>query len=148
MKVHTFRPHECTTGIMWPITTDDSAVRCVCLLSGCTKQKPLNGSSRVVHGLGWPMGWVDLGRNFSVFGGLGWVGSTTAKELKIWKDYVNAWIYGGTSWGLRACFLSCCWGHFKHFFKQLVFEWHNDTVFNMCNDSKEHEEVCLVDCTR
>jgi len=33
------------------------------------------------------MGWVDpsvgLGRNFSVYGGLGWVGSTTAKVLKI-----------------------------------------------------------------
>jgi len=32
-----------------------------------------------------------------------------------------------------------------HFFEQLVFERHNDTVFHMCNDSKEHEEVCLVD---
>jgi len=34
--------------------------------------------NRVVHGLGWPMGWVGLGlvglgRDFSVFGGLGWV---------------------------------------------------------------------------
>jgi len=34
------------------------------------------------------MGWVDpwvvgLGRDFSVFGGLGWVGSTKAKVLKI-----------------------------------------------------------------
>jgi len=40
------------------------------------------------------MGWVDpsthgLGRDFSLFGGLGWVGSTTAKALKIWKHYVN-----------------------------------------------------------
>jgi len=26
--------------------------------------------------------WVGLGRDFSVFGGLGWVGSTTAKVLK------------------------------------------------------------------
>ena len=45
---------------------------------------------RVVHGLGWPMGWVGLGRDFSVFGGLCSVGSTTEKVLKIWKDYVNA----------------------------------------------------------
>ena len=29
------------------------------------------------------LGWVGLGRDFSVFGGLGWVGSTTAKVLKI-----------------------------------------------------------------
>jgi len=28
-------------------------------------------------------GWVGLGRDFSVFGGLGWFGSTTAKVLKI-----------------------------------------------------------------
>jgi len=67
------------------------------------------------------MGWVDP------WVGLCWVGSTTAKVLKIWKDYVNAWIYGRTSWGLRAGFLSCCWGHFKQFFELLVFEWHNDT---------------------
>jgi len=60
---------------------------------------------RVVHGLGWPMGWVGLGwvglgrvglgwvglgRDFSVIGGLGGVGSITAKVLKIWKDYFNA----------------------------------------------------------
>ena len=41
------------------------------------------------------MGWVGLGRvgsgrDFSVFGGLSWVGSTTEKVLKIRKDYVNA----------------------------------------------------------
>jgi len=29
------------------------------------------------------LGWVGLGRDFSVFGGLGSVGSTTAKVLKI-----------------------------------------------------------------
>jgi len=28
------------------------------------------------------LGWVGLGRDFSVFGGLGWVGSTTAKVQK------------------------------------------------------------------
>jgi len=106
----------------------------------CLIQCTLRHRHRVVHGLGWPMGWVEIFQFLFV-----WFGSTTAKVLKIWKDYVNAWIYGQTSWGLRAGFLSCCWGHFKHFFKQLVFEWHNDTVFNMCNDSKEHEEVCLVD---
>ena len=39
---------------------------------------------RVLHGLGWPMGWVGLGQDFSVFGGFGWVGSTTAKVLTIW----------------------------------------------------------------
>ena len=27
--------------------------------------------------------WVGLGRDFSVFGGVGWVGSTVAKVLKI-----------------------------------------------------------------
>jgi len=41
--------------------------------------------------LGWVgLGWVGLGRDFSVFGGLGWVESTTEKVLKILKDYVNA----------------------------------------------------------
>ena len=29
------------------------------------------------------MCWVGLGRDFSVFGGLGWVGSTTVKVLKL-----------------------------------------------------------------
>jgi len=33
-------------------------------------------------GLGW-VGRVGLGRDFLVIGGLGWVGSTTAKVLKI-----------------------------------------------------------------
>jgi len=28
------------------------------------------------------LGWVGLGRDFSVFGGLGWVVSTTAQVLK------------------------------------------------------------------
>jgi len=28
-------------------------------------------------------GWVKLGRDLSVFGGLGWVGSTITKVLKI-----------------------------------------------------------------
>ena len=32
--------------------------------------------------MGWVDPWVGLGRDFSVFGGLGWVGSTTAKVLK------------------------------------------------------------------
>jgi len=40
------------------------------------------------------MGWVALGRVgssfFSVFGRLGWVGSTIARVLKKLKDYVNA----------------------------------------------------------
>ena len=36
------------------------------------------------------LGWVGLDRDFSVFGGLGWVGPTIAKVLKIRKDYVNA----------------------------------------------------------
>ena len=30
------------------------------------------------------LGWVGLGQDFSVFGGFGWVGSTTAKVLTIW----------------------------------------------------------------
>ena len=33
--------------------------------------------------MGWVDPWVGLGRNFSVFGGFGWVGSTIAKALKI-----------------------------------------------------------------
>jgi len=41
-------------------------------------------------GLTRGLGWVGLGRDFSVFGGLGWVGSTTAKILKIWKCNCNA----------------------------------------------------------
>jgi len=46
--------------------------------------------SRVVHGLGWPMGLVGLGW-VEIFQFLvGWVGSTIAKVLKIWKDYFNA----------------------------------------------------------
>jgi len=39
------------------------------------------------------MGWVGSGRvgsRFFFFGGLGWVGSTTEKVLKIRKDYFNA----------------------------------------------------------
>jgi len=40
----------------------------------------------------WVAGLVGLGRNFSVFAGLGWILSTIAKVglLKIGKDYVNA----------------------------------------------------------
>ena len=38
--------------------------------------------------MGWAVsGWVDF---FSVFGALGWVASSTAKVLKIWKDFVSA----------------------------------------------------------
>ena len=33
--------------------------------------------------MGWVDPWVGLGRDFSVFGRLGWVGSTIAKVLKI-----------------------------------------------------------------
>jgi len=39
----------------------------------------------LTHGLGW----VGLGRDFSVFGGLGWVHCSKSIK-KIWKDYVNA----------------------------------------------------------
>ena len=46
---------------------------------------PSGGRSIVVHGLGCNgFDWIGLGRDFSVFGGLG------TKVLKIWKDYVNA----------------------------------------------------------
>jgi len=39
----------------------------------------------LTHGLGCNgFDWIGLGRDFSVFGGLG------TKVLKIWKDYVNA----------------------------------------------------------
>jgi len=34
------------------------------------------------------LGWVGLGRDFSVFGGLGWV--HYSKSTKNGKDYVNA----------------------------------------------------------
>jgi len=44
-------------------------------------------SIRVVHGLGWIMGRVGS-RLFCFL--VGSVGSTIAKVLKIWKDYVNA----------------------------------------------------------
>jgi len=33
--------------------------------------------------MGWVDPWVGLGRDFSVFGGLGWVGSTIEKALQI-----------------------------------------------------------------
>jgi len=38
----------------------------------------------LAHGLGWVgLGWVGLGRDFSVFGGLGWVhDSKSTKNLK------------------------------------------------------------------
>jgi len=40
--------------------------------------------------MGWVgLGWVGLGRYFFQFL-VGWVGSTTAKVLKIGKDYVTA----------------------------------------------------------
>jgi len=45
-------------------------------------------SSRVVHGSGYVgLDWVGLGRDFSVFGGLGWV--RNSKNTEIRKDYVN-----------------------------------------------------------
>jgi len=37
------------------------------------------GAHRVVHGLGWPTGWVEI---FSDFGGLGCARSTVAKVQK------------------------------------------------------------------
>jgi len=40
--------------------------------------------------LGWVDPWVGWGQDFSVFGGLSWVGSTVPKVVKFWKDYVNA----------------------------------------------------------
>jgi len=45
----------------------------------------------LTHGLDWVgLGWVGLGW-VEIFQFLvGWVGSTTAKVLKIRKDYVNA----------------------------------------------------------
>ena len=42
-------------------------------------------ATRVVHG----SSWVGLGRVFSVFGWLGWAGSTIAKVLKLRTDYAN-----------------------------------------------------------
>jgi len=38
------------------------------------------------------MGWVGLGRDFSVFGGLGWGGSTVAKVLKFLKELSMGWV--------------------------------------------------------
>jgi len=38
---------------------------------------------RVVHGLGWVDPWVGLGRDFSVFGGFGWIHhNKSTKNLK------------------------------------------------------------------
>jgi len=53
------------------------------------------------------MVWVGLGRDFSVFGGLGLVGSTTAKVLKLLKDYFNArldkiWLHQAVKFDLKA----------------------------------------------
>ena len=43
----------------------------------------------LIHGLDWiGFGWVGLGRDFSVFGGLGRVNNS--KSIKILQDYVNA----------------------------------------------------------
>jgi len=60
------------------------------LKPACSGYLQIDTRVRVVHGFGWPMCWVGLSRDFSVFGGFGWVGSTTAKVLKLWKDHVNA----------------------------------------------------------
>jgi len=57
-------------------------------------------------GLTHGSGWFGLGRDFSVFGGL--VGLGPATEL--------------VRWGLRVDLLSCCWGLFKHFFEEIVYE--------------------------
>jgi len=65
---------------------------------------------RVVHGLDWPIGWVRLGRDFSVFGGLGCVHYSRGL-LKFWKDCVNAfkarldkiWLHQVVK------FVSCIW---------------------------------------
>jgi len=56
------------------------------------------------------MVWVGLGRDFSVFGGLGLVGSTTAKVLKLLKEYFNAfkarldkiWLHQAVKFDLKA----------------------------------------------
>jgi len=61
---------------------------------GCVNFPPFHiGSSRRPYStlelyvpelsMSWIDPWVGLGRDFSVFGGLGWVGSTTAKVIKI-----------------------------------------------------------------
>jgi len=60
-------------------------VPCLCF----RKRLPLQLSSEQSVGdvaelsMGWVDPWVGLGRDFSVFGELGWVGSTTEKVLKI-----------------------------------------------------------------
>jgi len=61
-----------------------------------TSKNGLLSQYRVVHGLGWPIGfvglsWVGLGRvgsRFFSFCGLGWV--HYSKSTKNWKDYFNA----------------------------------------------------------
>jgi len=60
--------------------------QCVCVTRGSV------GHIRVVHWLGWPMGWFGSGwvEIFQFFGELGWVSFLQQKVLKIWKDYVNA----------------------------------------------------------
>ena len=70
--------------------------------------------------------WVGMGWHFQF--SVGCVGFTTAKVLKIWKDYANAfkarldkiWLHQAVKFDFTA--------------KELVSEWHNDAVFNMYND--------------
>jgi len=67
--------------------------------------------------VGWVDPWVAFGRvgsRFSVFGGLGWVGSV----IRLSVSKVEATEL--ERWSLHAGLLSCCWGHFKHLSEELV----------------------------
>jgi len=56
------------------------------------------------------MGWVGLGRDFSVFGGLGWVGSTIAIVLKICVSKLTAkWIKGQQLYWVGSKFFHLWW---------------------------------------
>ena len=73
----------CTNNAPFSTGNEHTANDVSCSMTSVTSYV-LNADSglyvRVVNGLGWPMGWV----------GLGWIGSTIAKVLKFWQDYVNA----------------------------------------------------------
>ena len=63
--------------------------------------------SRVVHGLGWPAGWVGLGRECVkkfCFSGLGWVihGSEMADVRKIHVVYICNFV-SSICWQIRFC---------------------------------------------
>jgi len=88
LKITTVHCEHLSTHLVTGDGREDSLVRPGYELSVMISKRLNLGQHRVVHGLGWPMGWVKI---FQFL--VGWVGSTTTKVLTIWKDYVNACIY-------------------------------------------------------